>query len=227
MSHSQIKAALRSAAPVVLPSMLMCDFANLEREVQQLEAAGAKAFHLDVMDGVFVPNLTYGMPIVAAMRRLTDRPLDVHLMIARPQDYVKAFVEAGADVISFHAEAVDDASAVLREIRSYDRLAGIVINPDTPVSRIAPVLGDCDLVLIMSVQAGFGGQAFQPVALEKMRTVRELGGDELLIEVDGGINTETIAACGDAGAQLFVVGSGIFKASDYREALASLTALAQ
>lgn len=227
MDYSQIKATLRSATPIILPSMLMCDFANLELEVQRLELAGAQAFHMDVMDGVFVPNLTYGMPIVAAMRRLTERPLDVHLMIARPQDYVKAFVDAGADLISFHVEAVDDSRTVLREIRSHERLAGVVINPGTSVERIKSVISDCDLVLIMSVEAGFGGQSFQSVALDKLREVRELGGDELLIEVDGGINSETIAACGEAGAQLFVVGSGIFKASDYREALASLTALAQ
>lgn len=217
---------LRAAAPVVLPSMLMCDFGNLEREVGDLEEAGTRTFHLDVMDGNFVPNLTYGMPIVAAMRKLTKLPLDVHLMISNPSDYIEAFAKAGADSVTFHVEAVADPRPVLAEIKSQEMAAGVVLNPDTPLAKINDVIDECDLVLIMSVQAGFGGQSFQPIALDKIKELRQRAGDSLLIEVDGGINTQTISACAEAGADMFVVGSGIFGASNYRAALEELTALA-
>jgi ribulose-phosphate 3-epimerase len=216
---------LRQFAPAVLPSLLMCDFGNLEREVAQLTAAGVKALHLDVMDGNFVPNLTYGMPVVAGLRRLTDMPLDVHLMINHPAQYVDAFCDAGADVITFHVEAVDDPRPVLKRIRERGVAAGVALNPETPLESITGCLDLCDLVLVMSVKAGFGGQAFNPVALEKLAAVRELAPD-VLREVDGGINQQTIAQCADAGAQLFVVGSAIFNHERYAPIVAELSELA-
>lgn len=226
MSNSESLATLRSGAPMVLPSMLLCDFGNLEKEMERLEAAGAQAYHLDVMDGVFVPNFTYGMPIVSAVRRLTKRPLDVHLMMVEPQKYVRQFVDAGADLLTFHAEAVDDLSGTIRAIKDAGAAAGVAVNPSSSLERVLPVVDECDLILVMSVEAGFGGQSFQPVALEKIAQLREHATTELLIQVDGGINQETIASCAKAGADLFVVGSGIFAAEDYERAISQLTALA-
>ncbi|ADB16095.1 ribulose-phosphate 3-epimerase [Pirellula staleyi DSM 6068] len=215
------------AGPVVLPSLLLCDFGNLEREVRRLEEAGVKALHLDVMDGVFVPNLTYGMPIVEGLRRLTDMPLDVHLMIQRPEKYLRQFHSAGADVLTVHIEAVEDAQAILGQIRDLDMGAGIAINPSTPMTRFEAALPYADLALVMSVEAGFGGQSFHEIALERMAHVRRVAQKNLLIEVDGGINTKTIARASSAGATLFVVGSAIFGQSDYGTAVSELSALAK
>ena len=227
MSRSNCLAQLRDAAPVILPSLLLCDFGNLEREVDKLRAAGIRALHLDVMDGHFVPNLTYGMPIVEALRRLTDMPLDVHLMIAEPQRYVRQFIDAGADILTIHVEAVSDPAPVLREIRELGAAAGIALNPDTPLSTLESCKGLCDLVLVMSVQAGFGGQGFRTVALDKLRQLRPIVGPNVLLEVDGGVNEATIGQCANAGAQLFVVGSAIFRAPNYAPAIESLTAEAK
>jgi ribulose-phosphate 3-epimerase len=226
MSRRHHLKRLRDAAPVVLPSLLLCDFGNLEREVERLTEAGVQALHLDVMDGQFVPNLTYGMPIVEALRRLTDMPLDVHLMIDSPQKYLCQFYDAGADVITIHVEAVADPRPALEEIRKLGAGAGIALNPATPVSRLESCIDLCDLILVMSVSAGFGGQSFQEVALEKLTQLRELAGDDVLLEVDGGINQETIRDCSRSGAQLFVVGSAIFREAAYRPAVEELAQLA-
>ena len=226
MSRSHHLAELRAASPVVLPSLLLCDFGNLEREVRQLEAAGVQGLHLDVMDGHFVPNLTYGLPLVDALRRLTDLPLDVHLMISNPAQYLSQFVDAGADLLTIHAEAVDDPCPLLEEIRSLGGGAGLAINPPTRVATIEQALPLCDLVLVMSVMPGFGGQAFDEVALEKLRELRAKVSDDVLLEVDGGVNAETITACGQAGAQLLVAGSAIFRTPDYQQSVAELTRLA-
>jgi ribulose-phosphate 3-epimerase len=201
--------------------MLMCDFGNLAAEIAALEAAGAKVLHLDVMDGHFVPNLTYGMPIVAACRRLTEIPLDVHLMISNPEYYAEAFAEAGADNLTFHVEAVSDPGRVIEKIKSIGIGAGIALNPATPLGAVKEFVGLCDLALVMSVAAGFGGQDFDPVALEKLRSLRGAHPD-LLLEVDGGVNEQTIGACREAGADLFVVGSGIFRQADYGSAISDL-----
>ena len=214
--------ALRAASPTILPSLLLCDFGNLEREIRRLEEAGARALHLDVMDGQFVPNLTYGMPIVEACRRLTDLPLDVHAMIADPWQYGSAMSDAGADVLTFHVEAVDDPAGVIAAIKGCHMGAGIALNPRTPLSAVESVVGDCDLALVMSVAAGFGGQAFDPVALEKLQQLRQAHPD-LLLEVDGGINEATLADCRGAGADLFIVGSGIFRKDDYGAAMRHLS----
>lgn len=219
-------AELKKSAPAILPSLLLCDFGNLEREVARLTEAGVKALHLDVMDGNFVPNLSYGFPIVEALRRLTPLPLDVHLMIAEPQRYLPQFVAAGADILTVHIEAVAEPRSVLEQIRSLGAASGLALNPDTPLSTLVGCLDLCDLVLVMSVHAGFGGQSFQPVALERLRQLRQVIRPEVLLEIDGGINQKTIHACAEAGAELFVVGSGIFRATNYSDAVRELTALA-
>jgi ribulose-phosphate 3-epimerase len=219
--------ALAAAGRVVLPSLLLCDFAHLAEEVRRLEEAGVRALHLDVMDGHFVGNLTYGAPIVAAVRSCTQLPLDVHLMIDNPVDYLEEFRGAGADNITIHVEAVDDPTPVLQQIRRLGASAGLALNPPTPMSAIEPYLAECDLVLVMSVMPGFGGQQFERVALEKLRTLESHpAARHLLLEVDGGVNDSTIGSCAEAGAQLFVVGSAIFRQSDYKRAVSRLTRLA-
>ncbi len=214
---------LAQSAPAVLPSLLMCDFGNLAREIELLEDAGVTALHLDVMDGVFVPNFTYGMTIVKALRDLTELPLDVHLMMVNPENYVQQFFDAGSDVITIHAEAVEDARPVLDQIKDLGAGAGIAVNPDTPVSKIAPALPHADLALVMSVNAGFGGQSFNESVLEKLGQIRQTpGGEEILLEMDGGINATTVQKCTDAGAQLLVAGSAVFKHEDYRVAIETM-----
>lgn len=213
--------SMRAAAPAILPSLLQCDFADLRTEIRRLEDAGAQVLHLDVMDGHFVPNLTYGMPIVEACRKITTLPLDVHVMISDPLKYAGAFADAGADVLTFHVEAVDNPRDVITAIRGFGIGAGIALNPSTPLGTIEPYVGECDLALVMSVEAGFGGQSFDAVALEKLRALRA-SHPNLLLEVDGGVNLETIRACREAGADLFVVGSGIFRHTDYRQAIEGL-----
>lgn len=227
MSRRSCLDSLGQTAPTVLPSLLLCDFGNLAEEVRRLEEAGVKALHLDVMDGHFVPNFTYGMPIVAAVRKLTDLPLDVHLMIAQPQRYVGAFLDAGADILTVHVEATDDPQGILSQIRSLGAGAGIALNPGTPVADLEPCLALADLVLVMSVQAGFGGQKFNDIALDKLRQLKPLVRPEVLLEIDGGINESTISRAAQAGAQLFVVGSAIFGQPRYDAAVTELTRLAR
>ena len=224
MSRRQRILDLRHHAPAILPSMLLCDYGNLAAEVTQLEQAAAPGLHLDVMDGHFVPNMTYGLPIVETFRRLTDLPLDVHLMIEEPQAWIERYYEAGSDAITIHAEALENPTQVLEQIRDLGAASGLAINPDTPVSAIEPYLAHCDLVLVMSVHAGFGGQKFIPKALDKLREVRGLVGDEVLLQVDGGINRETIHDCAAAGAELFVAGSAVFSGDDYGQSVATLAA---
>ncbi len=209
---------LRSDLPVILPSLLLCDFTNLQRECERLEEAGFRALHLDVMDGVAVPNISYGLTIVEAIRKVSRLPLDVHLMIANPGQYVQNFRDAGPDIITFHAEATQEHCEVLGQIKDSGAAAGLVVNPDTGIDQIQSSLSLCDLVLVMSVQAGFGGQSFQPAVLDKFQQLRQQGPEGLVLEIDGGINDSTIAESCSAGAQWMVVGSGIFKHDDYRAA---------
>ncbi len=214
---------IRDAAPSVLPSLLLCDFGDLNSELQRLDAAGTQVLHLDVMDGHFVPNMTYGMPIVEGLQRHTDMPLDVHLMISNPLQYAQAFVDAGADMLTFHVEAVDDAAAAAKKIRDMGVAVGVALNPDTPLSSVSDCLDHVDMALAMSVNAGFGGQKFNPIALEKLSAIRS-SHPELLLQIDGGINLDTIGSARAAGCDLFVVGSAIFRQEDYGVAIQNLNA---
>jgi ribulose-phosphate 3-epimerase len=215
--------AIREAAPAVLPSLLLCDFGDLKQEVATLAEAGARVLHLDVMDGHFVPNLTYGMPIIEGLRRHTDMPLDVHLMISEPMGYAKQMVDAGADVLTFHVEAVRDPSETAQQLRELGVGVGVALNPETPLATLGDSLTHADLALVMSVEAGFGGQSFNPIAIEKLQTLKAQYPD-LLLEIDGGIDSNTIGDARAAGCDLFVVGSAIFRKDDYAEAIADLNA---
>ncbi len=222
MPRSETLAKLRDAVPAVLPSMLLCDFADLRQEVERLHAAHVQALHLDVMDGHFVANLSYGLPLVEAFRRLTELPLDVHLMIDNPRQFVEQYARAGADTLTIHIEAVQEPRDVLRQIRDLGLAAGLALNPHTPLAAIEDFLEECDIVLVMSVNAGFGGQKFERVALEKLNELRGKVNHQQLLEVDGGVNDKTIADCAKAGAHLFVVGSAIFRTQDYGQSLRRL-----
>jgi ribulose-phosphate 3-epimerase len=226
MSQRSQFSQLRSAAPVVLPALLFCDFGHLAGEVQKLEAAGARALHLDVMDGHFVPNITYGVPILEAVRRATQLPLDIHMMISEPARYVDQLRAAGADNMTFHIEAVDNPRPLLQQIRSLGASVGVALNPETPLSAIEGCLDACDLVLVMSVSPGFGGQKFEPVALEKLEHLRQRVGPDVLLAVDGGVNEATIGKCSAAGADLFVAGSAVFKTPDYAQSIPALQRVA-
>ncbi len=216
--------AIRNASPAILPSLLLCDFGDLKGEVARLADAGTEILHLDVMDGHFVPNLTYGMPIIKGLRRHTDMPLDVHLMISDPLEYAKPMAEAGADLLTFHIEAVHPGEAVevAQRIGELGVGVGVALNPETPLSTLAKCLPVVDMVLVMSVEAGFGGQKFNPVALEKLRVIREEF-PELLLQIDGGIDASTAGPAREAGCDLFVVGSAIFRQDDYGQAIGGLT----
>jgi len=227
MSVASLLADLHLTAPLVEPSLLACDFAHLADEIRRAEDAGAKILHLDVMDGHFVPNLSFGLPVVEAIRRTTQLPLDVHLMISEPGRYAKAFRDAGADLITFHIEAVPQPAPLLEEIRAMGAGAGITLNPPTPVSEIEECLPLCDLVLVMGVMAGFGGQQFDPMALDKLRRIRQLVPKETLLSVDGGIDYDTIGPCAAAGANLFVTGTALFSQDDYGTFIDEMTGLAK
>jgi ribulose-phosphate 3-epimerase len=224
MSRREKVLRLRDGQPKVLPSMLLCDFAHLAEEVARLEAAGFQGLHLDVMDGVFVPNFSYGMTIVQAFRRATDLPLDVHLMMTRPERYLQQFHDAGADSITFHVEAVEDPRATVQSIHDLGMAAGVAIDRDTPASAVADLMPICDVVLVMTIKAGFGGQTFIPVLLQKLGELQALPGPHPVWQVDGGVNASTIGQCVDAGADWMVVGSGIFRHEDYQQAHEQLMA---
>ncbi|MEC9096393.1 MAG: ribulose-phosphate 3-epimerase [Planctomycetota bacterium] len=220
---------LRDTSPLILPSLLLCDFGDLRGELELLEQAGVQALHLDVMDGSFVPNMTYGMPIVEGLARHTELPLDVHLMIQEPVRYVNQFAAAGSDLITVHVEACSDLPATLQQIRELGVASGVALNPETEIDTILPHLELCDLVLCMSVNAGFGGQKFNPVSIEKSKQlaqIREQQQLEFILEVDGGINVETIGDCFLSGATWFVAGSSIFNKQCYQQAVSDLTTAA-
>lgn len=209
----------------IAPSILSADFRNLEKEIRAADDAGADRIHCDVMDGHFVPNITFGPLVVSSARNCTTLPLDVHLMISNPEKYVEAFCKAGADILIVHADACEDLQNTLKHIRSLGVKAGICVNPDKPVDLFLPVLEAVDQVLIMTVYAGFGGQSFIPETMEKVRAVREEISKRSLsvdVEVDGGINHETIGEAWRAGANVFVAGSYVFGGDDYRERIQRL-----
>ena len=206
--------------------MLKCDFGNLHHEVERLEAAGAELLHLDVMDGHFVPNLSYGPMVIKSLQALTDLPFDAHLMISDPGRYLDEYVAAGCDAITIHVEAVPQPIPLLNRIRAAGCLSGLALNPGTPLSAIEPALSEVDIVLVMSVEPGFGGQAFQPSALEKVQQLRKQAGQDLLISIDGGIGPETIGDCADAGCDLYVAGSAIFDTESYQSSMDEMKKLA-
>jgi len=208
--------------PLIAPSMLKCDYGNLQREVEMLEAGGCGPLHFDVMDGHFVPNLSYGAMLIRALRKRTELAFDAHLMISEPARYVDEYIAAGCDAITFHMEAERNPLPLLKRIREAGVLAGLAFNPGTAVSEVEPYLENCDLVLVMSVEPGFGGQAFLPSSLDKLRELCKSVSPGTILSVDGGIGPGTIELAAEAGANLFVVGSAVFDAADYGEAIAQL-----
>ncbi len=219
----------RPQPTLIVPSLLSCDFARLAEEIARVESAGADWLHIDVMDGHFVPNLTIGPPVVAAIHGAATRPLDVHLMITEPLRYARQFARAGAHVLTFHIEVAqrEHARDVARAFRDEGvPLVGVALNPDTPVAALEPVLSEVDLVLVMSVFPGFGGQRFMPEVLPKVRWLRERGFAGH-VEMDGGLNEQAVPACAESGTNAFVAGSAVFGAQDARSAIAALRAAAE
>jgi len=214
-----------SRSVLIAPSILSADFGRLADEVRAVEQAGADYIHVDVMDGRFVPNITLGPVLVEAVRRATRLPLDVHLMIVEPEKYVEAFAAAGANLISVHVETSPHLHRTLHQIRQAGARPAAVLNPATPVELVGDVLDDLDMVLVMSVNPGFGGQRFIPRALDKIRRLRQLlnsRGLKVDIEVDGGIDPDTAPKAIEAGANVLVAGTAVFHAKDYRAAIAAL-----
>ena len=202
----------------ISPSLLSADFVNLERDIKMLEKGGAHLLHVDVMDGHFVPNLTIGPPVVAAINRVASIPLDVHLMIENPGFFVEDYIKAGADYVTVHVETTAHLHRVIQQIKAKGAKAGVSLNPHTSLSTIESILDDIDMVLIMSVNPGFGGQSFIPQALKKVKQLRQMlkesGNEQVEIEIDGGVKLDNIKEVSDAGVDVFVSGSGIFKADD-------------
>jgi ribulose-phosphate 3-epimerase len=206
----------------IAPSILSADFSKLGEEVLAVEKGGADYIHIDVMDGHFVPNITIGPLIVEAIRPVTKLPLDVHLMIKNPDQYIEAFAKAGADYITVHVEACRHLHRTIQSIKSFGIKAGVVLNPATPVETIQHIIGDIDMVLLMSVNPGFGGQKFIPEVLPKIKKVKALAeqkGVDIEIEIDGGVNPETAKDCIEAGATVLVAGSAVYNQPDYAKAI--------
>jgi len=212
------------ARPAIAPSLLASDFAHLADEIDRVRQAGADLLHVDVMDGHFVPNITIGPAVVEKIRAVTDLFLDVHLMIEEPGRYIQAFAEAGADHITFHAEVAAEPQALAERVHELGCSAGITINPDGPMDRVREAVPHVEMVLLMTIFAGFGGQEFMPEVLPMIRQVRGWLGDDKRLEVDGGIYTHTIAAAAAAGADVFVAGTAVFRSpdGDYARSIADL-----
>lgn len=208
---------------IVSPSILSADFANLERDIKLVEKAGADWLHVDVMDGHFVPNITIGVPVVASIKKVAKIPLDVHLMIENPEKYVEPFVKAGADILTFHYEAVkeNEINNLINKVKTMGVKVGMSIKPKTPVEEVLKYLSKLDMLLIMTVEPGFGGQKFMDFCAEKIKVVRKVN-SEIIIQVDGGINAQTGALCREYGANSLVAGSYIYKSNDIAQAISSL-----
>ena len=215
---------------MMAPSILSADFSRLGEEIRAVEKAGADVIHVDVMDGHFVPNITIGPPVVASVRRITDLPLDVHLMISDADRYIDDFARAGADWITVHVEACPHLHRTVGRIKELGKKAGAVLNPATPLYSLDEILEDLDLVMLMSVNPGFGGQSFIRSSLKKIKTLREMiagRGLEVGIEVDGGVSPATIADVAGAGANIFVAGSAVFGQQDYAKVIAEMKSISQ
>ena len=209
----------------IAPSVLSADLGRLREQVERVVDGGAEWIHVDVMDGHFVPNLTFGAPVIRALRGITDRPLDVHLMVRHPEQYIGEFADAGATIFTFHPEATVHVQRHLAAVREHGMLAGLALNPSTPVGFAEEVLDDLDLVLVMSVNPGYGGQGYLPAASDKIRRVRGLldqAGSRATLEVDGGITTDTITEAWLAGADTFVAGTAVFGTDDPAQAVRDL-----
>ncbi|EIM77842.1 ribulose-phosphate 3-epimerase [Nitritalea halalkaliphila LW7] len=212
----------------IAPSVLACDFANIQREIEMLNRSACDYIHVDIMDGVFVPNISFGLPVTAAMHAHARKPLDVHLMIVNPDQYVAAFREAGAAIITVHAEACTHLHRSIQGIKQTGSQAGVALNPHTPVSFLEDIIEDIDLVCIMSVNPGFGGQKFIPRTYDKVRALKELivkRGSQAKIEIDGGVQSGNAAALIEAGADILVAGSFVFQSEDPIATIAQLKAL--
>lgn len=210
---------------LIAPSFLSCDFSKLGEELVRMDKAKADLIHLDVMDGHFVPNITFGAPIIKWARPYTKLPFDVHLMISEPHRYIKDFADAGADIITFHVECGSDINETISLIESCNIKPGLVIKPNTPASAVFPYIDRLYMVLVMTVEPGFGGQSFMADMLPKVAEIKEYAksiGKEILVEADGGINSDTIGQCAKAGIDICVSGTGVFKAEDAAKAIAEL-----
>ena len=214
----------------ISPSLLAADFTRLNQELADIKAGGAEMIHLDVMDGHFVPNISFGMPVINALKKVSDLIFDVHIMISNPQQYLEELKKSGADIVTFHLEANGDPSETIDKIHALGMKAGIAISPDTDGASVLPYLSKIELVLVMTVIPGFGGQKFRADMMPKLEMIsakaKELHLDQLMIQVDGGVARDTIAQCGANGANCFVAGSAIFGKPDYKEEISTLRCLA-